>query len=161
MGKEKAKDFIARTMTYDFKGLNPDRVYEDYYTLVYPYLAIIGEFSSREEAISESQLRKALGVGARYWKAFKDLFEDFRDMLNTRESFMSLKTEIDLAKGIMATEHKNPKMIEMSAKYYNKRFREMNKVSEDIQHPKVIIEFSDASMTEEELDKEFDGVKTE
>lgn len=138
-----------------FKGVNADTVYDTYATKIYPYLSLIGEFMSRERPASEKQIRRALGVGRVTWSKAKECFEDLVDYLGCSESFFNLKTELDLQKGLINTEYKNPKLQEMQQMMYNKEQYKPEKGDAEVVLPTVKIEFVDASISEEELEQQF------
>lgn len=139
------------------RGVKTDKVYDTYYSKVYPYLDLIGDFMSRDAPASEKQLRRALGVGTNTWGACKKVFVELNDYLDTKESYMHLKVELDLEKGLQNTEYKQPKLQEMRQQIYN-RDRYKPKADIEVEMPKTLtVVIEDAGKSDEEL-KEFEPI---
>jgi len=116
---------------------------------------------SRETPATEKQLRLAFKVSTRLWNVCKSVFEEFSEYLGIKESFMGLMVELDLQKGMIETEYKNPKMHEMRQHLYNADRYKPKGDNVNIEAPKVEITFTDARMSEEELDEAFKFVEPE
>ena len=136
-------------------GINEETVYDTYYTKIYPYLSLIGDFMARENPATEKQLRRALGVGSRTWSECVKIFDEFEDMLSCKESFMNLKVELDLERGIQNTEYKQPKLQEMRQQLYNKEMYRPKEDDEGSNIPTTIeVRIVDASVDEETLEED-------
>jgi|LGOV01.1.fsa_nt_gb hypothetical protein len=136
-------------------NVNPNTIYDTYYTRIYPYLTLIGDFVARPIPATEKQIRRALGVGSGTWNACKRVFEEFVDYLGCKESFLQLATEIHIQKGLQATEYKQPKILEMEQLLYNRENYKPKDDSDENKIPTTIeVRIVDASVDEGKLEEE-------
>ena len=144
-----------------FKRIKRDTVWETYKIKIEPYLRIIGDFRGRDTVATETQIRLALGVGLENWRVCKKLFPDLEEYLGLKETFLGLKAELDVQKGLINTEYKNPKLHDIQLEMYNQKYRDRKKQEYEEEFPTIKVVYEDARMSEEELDEEFDASKGE
>lgn len=132
--------------------LDAGDVWDVYHARVEFALDLIPTFRIGEEKVTGRYLKIAFGVTENYWNAMVFTFERLKEALDADKSFMELKSEIALLKGVNNTEHQNAKMIEMMLKLYNKKYKKADVV--EIEIPETIsFKFEDTSETDEELDE--------
>lgn len=134
------------------RHMNKDYVYESYVKKIRPYFPVIVEFLNREEPATHTQLKGALNISGKVWNACRELFEEFQEVLSVEEDYIQMMADVMLLKGVVATENKNPKMVEMFQNRYNPLYKPKGQDVE-VSLPKVEIVFSDAGVDEEYLEK--------
>jgi hypothetical protein len=138
-------------------------VYDDYVLKIKKYLPVISDFVGREEPLSEKMIRKTLGVSTKVWNICKKVeeFEEFHEVLKEKESFAEAYGDVLLIKGNVETGYKNPKMIEMYQARFNKNYKPKG-TDVEVNLPKIEIEYIDAEIQEEDLEKfDFEPKKEE
>lgn len=130
----------------------PDEVYDKYYENVYPALPVIMKYRVGDNKVIQDELAAALFVNTKMFKAMKQLFPELEYALSVERDIMKMKSEIDLQKGLHATEFKNAKFHEMNLSLYNDEYK--NKGQDvQVEIPKTLdIVIRDASVDEETLD---------
>ena len=136
----------------ELKGMNPDYVYDSYVEDIKPYLSVISNLIA-EGNVSEKQIKLAMGISGRLWNTCKELFEEFNELIESKEDISRLKADILLLEGIEATEKKNPKMIEMYQHRYNPNYKPKGDKVE-LELPTTLeINILDSKMEDEELEE--------
>lgn len=136
------------------RTMNIETVYDGYMDFIKPYLPVISDLVV-EGKVSEKQIRLAFGISGVLWNACKDLFEEFAEVLESKESIAQLFADKLLIDGVRATEGKNPKNIEMFQHRYNPKYKPKgDKV--DVSLPSIKIEYVDASVPEEVVSEKYD-----
>lgn len=136
------------------RSVSPEHIYDSYMLSIRPYLSVISELIA-EGSVTEKQIKMSLGISGRVWNACLDFFEDFKEVLESKERLAQLNGDLLLIKGMEATEYKNPKMIEMYQYRFNPKYKpKQDKV--EVELPTVKIEYVDASIDEEVIAERHD-----
>ena len=130
-----------------------DYVYETYVEHIRPYLSVISEMIALNE-VEIKQIRMAMKISGVAWNACYELFDEFKEIIDSKESIAQLEADLLLVKGIEATEFKNPKMNEMYQHRYNPKYKpKQDRVEVDM--PTVKIQYTNAGLSEQELAEKF------
>ena len=112
-------------------------VYDNYYTKVYPFLSVITEFRIADESIRMRELATALYLSEHEFRAMKETFLELEQSLASKKSLMKFKSMLDVQRGIINTEYRNAKMLEMQSKRYDDEYNP-NGSEDNIDIPKTI-----------------------
>ena len=119
----KKEDFIEFYEGYEKFTLDPEFVWDFYHNEVRPYLSLITDFRLQDESTTEKELKIAFGINNNLWRHLKLGFMELVNTLNSKKSVMKFKAQLDLQKGMLATQHKNPKMVEMQLVRYDDEYK--------------------------------------
>ena len=109
--------------TCDKFGVTPDYVFDLYHKEVFPYLAVITDFRLANKMLTVKEQAMALGISNNIFTVMRKTFKELELALDSKKSLMKFKSQLDLQKGIVATEHKNPRMIEMQGLRYDDEWK--------------------------------------
>ena len=146
-------DFIVKYADDErLRTCNAETVYDGYDLEIRPYLSVISDMIA-EGKVSIKQIRMALGISSVLWNACYELFDEFKEVIDSKESIAQLEADLMLVKSVRATEYKNPKSVEMYQHRYNPKYKpKQDKV--EVELPKTItIEVQDYSMSDDELEE--------
>ena len=137
-------------------NVTPDYVFDLYHKEVFPYLAVITDFRLANSKLTFKELAIALGVSGNVFNVMRKTFDELALALNSDKSIMKLKVQLDLQKGIVNTEHKNPKMIEMQGLRYDDDWKTKAN-SESVELPTTLnVVIQSQKLTDEERVKKSD-----
>jgi hypothetical protein len=105
------------------RKLDAGEVYDNYVNKVQPYLSVITAFRIGDERAREDQLALALYVNKLEFRTMKQTFQELEDALKAKQSVMKLKSMIDLQRGLIASEYKNAKMLDMQSTRYDDEYK--------------------------------------
>lgn len=136
------------------KGYRAKTVYDRYRDEVYPFLPVISEFFNRDNPATIKQICLGIGINPQLFNVMRDVFPELQEVIEEKSTYAQLSADLMLMKGVVATEHKNPKMIEMFQHRYNDKYKPKGG-TEVTELPTVKIEFVDAGLSEQELADKF------
>ena len=144
---EKYGEMISRKYSED-----AGEVWDVYHARVEYALDLIPRFRIADDSITQKYIRIALGVSAPMWNAMVKTFTRLYQVLNADRAYSKFKSELDLMKGIRASEYKNAKMLEMQLKLYNDDYIKSDE--QKVELPKTLnINIDNKQMSNDELEK--------
>ena len=147
---------LAEERDINFRNITPEYIYKSYYDKVEWALPMISHSMSLEKPASKKQLCIVLGISVVSFKIMEDLFDELKEALNEKSTYMELKSELDLQRAIHL-QPTNAKTLDMQLRIYKEGYAKNDKV--EINMPKVEINYVDAGIDEvdfERFDKEFE-----
>ena len=132
--------------TYD-----SEYVWSMYHSKVEPFLEAITEARIGDSKVRLKEICMVLRVSVELFRVMRMLFEELDFAVESYRDVMKFKSALDIQRGIVATEWKNAKMIEMANILHNDDYKPKGKEVE-VSLPKIEIEFVDASIDESELE---------
>jgi hypothetical protein len=134
------------------RKLDAGEVYDNYVNKVQPYLSVVTAFRIGNERAREDQLALALYVGRLEFRTMKQTFKELEEALKAEQSVMKLKSMIDLQRGLIASEYKNAKMLDMQSTRYDDEYKNKGDGVE-VNIPKTLeINIKNAGVDESTLD---------
>ena len=151
---DRVVDINKEYISYNFDEEELIEIYEQYKEKVEPYLSVITEFKIGTQKITDKEVRAVLQVSYHYFQFMKKAFPELKEALTSNQSVMKFKSMYDVQRGIIATEYKNAKILEMQSKRYDDEYNAQGD-SVEVNLPKTLeVNIVDASVDESTLPDE-------